>query len=254
MTLAEPNQLLRNHIKHGKTVADNGVQLLGKTLFHKVGKRIAVEALGARPTDILQILLRALHVGSIGALGDGAHVRIDHIGNEIAVGNDHLVSFFLAEIAEFLQHLFCGTVVKPDIAIGILELHARKQDFSVDLIFLVEEMGITSSDDGLIIFLTQCHDLAIELAEAFIVCNGAFRHKETVIANGLNLEIIIKFHDLLDLGSGFIFDDRAHQFPCLTRGTHDQPLAVLFQFRLGNSGKASIIIEVAVRNQFVKIF
>ena len=96
LTFTVPNQLLGNHIKNRKSVLYNRVKLFWQTLFNQFGKRVAVNAFGAGPTDILQIIFRPFHFRGKWAVGNRNHIVINKIGYVVSVSYNNLVRLFLA--------------------------------------------------------------------------------------------------------------------------------------------------------------
>ena len=74
-----------------------------------------------------------------------------------------------------------------------------------------------------------------------------------MVANGLDLEVIVEIDDLLDLRLGTVFENGTEQFTRLTRRANDQALAVLFQNGLGNTRETLEIVQIAIRDQLVKV-
>lgn len=71
LTLAEPHQLLRDHVKHRKAVLDYGGQLLVKPRTDYLRYGLSVLFLGIFVADPLKILLRPVHVRVNVPLGKG---------------------------------------------------------------------------------------------------------------------------------------------------------------------------------------
>ena len=80
LALAVRNQLLRDHVEHGETVLDDGLQLFGKALFHDFGQVVAVERTRALPAHALQVFLRTVHVRRVRALRDRADL-LEHVAD-----------------------------------------------------------------------------------------------------------------------------------------------------------------------------
>ena len=254
LTLAVPNELLRDHIENGKAVLDDRGQLLVQTLRNHVGERITVHRFCSLPANALEILLRAVHVRRKGSLREGTDIFvINPIGDHVGVLHDHLVRLFLAEIRKFLEHFLGRTVIEVNIAVGVGELLSRKQNLTVQLVRVVHEMRVTGCNDGNIQLFAQSHDLTVEVAKPLLAVDLTLGKQEAVIADRLNLKVIVELCDFLNLTVGLALDDGLHQFARLAGRADDQPFSVFFKSCLRNSREPLKIIQIAFRNQAIKI-
>ena len=114
-------------------------------------------------------------------------------------------------------------------------------------------MRITRSTNGLAVFFAKLHNTAVEIAKSLVIGNGTLGNEETIVANGLDFEVIVEVDDLLDLALGSVLKDRTEKLACLAGRTDDESLAVLLQHRLGNTRKAAVVIEIAHGNELVKV-
>ena len=153
-------QSLGNQIKHGKAVFDNGCKFSFQTRRNQLGQRVSVHALGSFPAHILQLLLGSFHFGGIGSLRNGTH-GLDHICDQVCVGDNYLVCLFFAKISEFLQHFIGGTEIDAYVLVKVLEFHSRHEDLAVKLVLLVQEMRVTGGANRLVVFLAQLYNTAV---------------------------------------------------------------------------------------------
>ena len=130
------NKLNRDHIEHGKSVFDYGIELSLKSLFNELGQGIAVPLVRPLPAAFGKLYVSAGNVGLISALGNGTHV-VAHIRYHIRVGDNNLFCDILTEIRELVEHLLSGTQIDGSRLICIRELHTRKKNASVYLVLLV---------------------------------------------------------------------------------------------------------------------
>ena len=178
------------------------------------------------------------------ALGYRAHLA-NHITYLVCVLNDDLVSLFLTEILEFLKHLLCGSEVKMDISVAILELHSREQNFSVYFILFVKEMRVAGRNYGLIVLFTESNDLSVQVAKSLVVSNRSLCDKKSVIAYRLDLEIIVEVYDILDLSLGSALKNCSEKLARLAGRANDKSLAVLLKLGLWYSRLTAIIGQIA---------
>ena len=236
------HQLLGDHVEHREAVLNNGRKLALQSVLHDVGEGVAVAGLGGLVADALQILVGTLHFGVEGTLGEGADAVLDHVGDHVGVGDHHLEGLFLPEVGEFLQHFLGGAEVEAAVLVEVLELHARLEDLSVDVVLGVEEVGVAGGHHGLAILLAQGHHLAVEVPQLLIVLELALGDHEAVIDDGLDLQVVVELDDLGDIRVGAVVDDGPHQLSRLAGRADDEALAVLFQLGLGDTGVAAIVL------------
>ena len=116
-------------------------------------------------------------------------------------------------------------------------------------------MRVTGGNHGNAQLLTQRHHAAIEITEILLTLNGksvVVDHK-AVVADGLNLQIIVELGDLLDLALGLILQHGRDQLARLAGRADDEPLAVLFQHGFGYARHLAEIVEIAKGNQLIKV-
>ena len=141
-----------------------------------------------------------------------------HIGNLICVGDDHLFCFFAAQIHKFRQHFFSRAEIKRRLIVRILEALAGHDDAPIDLILRVHEVHIAGSDHRFAVFVAQSHDALIDGDEIILrmdVDAVALDH-EAVVAQRLDLQIVIKIDQPGDLLLRCTVQDRLVQFARLT--------------------------------------
>ena len=124
MALGIADQLLRNHIKHGKAVFDYGAELLFQPLTNYIGKRVAVERLRTAVATVLQILLRAVYLRRESPFRERAYAILYLVRYLIRICYDYLACLFFSEIRKFREHLVCCSHIEPDIGIRIRKFHA----------------------------------------------------------------------------------------------------------------------------------
>ena len=92
-------------------VLDNGVELFFQPVFDDVEHRVAVHVLGTAPGDPLELFLRPLNAGGIGAFGDGPDVPVHHVRDFVRVFHHHLKGFFIPQIVELPEHFIGGAQI-----------------------------------------------------------------------------------------------------------------------------------------------
>ena len=132
-------------------------------------------------------------------------------------------------------------------------LCAGLQDLAVHVVLGVEKVGITGGHHGLAVLLTQSNHFAVEVTKLLLVLELPFLNEEAVVADGLDLQVVVELDDLGNIRVGAVVDDGPHQFSRLAGRAYDETLAVLFQHGFGNTRKTLEIIQIAFGNQLVKI-
>ena len=115
-------------------------------------------------------------------------------------------------------------------------------------------MRIAGCDNQLPVFFTQCNNLAVEIAQCFLVCDPPLFNQKTVIADWLYFQIIIKVHNCIHFRLRTVVKQRLYQLSRFTCRSDNQAFTVLFQFGLRNTRVPAEIFQITVRNQLVQVF
>ena len=207
--LAVRHELLRRHVQHGETVLVDGAELARQALFDDLRQRVAVFLLRARPCDRVELLLRAVDERGKNALGNRADL-LDHIGDLIRVRHDDLVRLFLAEIVEFLEHLVRRAHVERSLLVRVGEALPGHEDRAAGGVLRVLEVHVARRDDRLFQPLAELHNRAVVFLELRDVAHAVAHHKH-VVAERLNLEVIVVGGDLEQLFKRLVPRHRAEQ-------------------------------------------
>ena len=194
MLIGVCNKLLGDHVQNRKSVLDNGVQLLVKTLLNDVWQRVAVSLLSSLPCDSGKLLLGIIHAWGECSRRNGSDIRIDHIRYLVCIGNNDLVSLFLAQVGKFLQHFISRPEIQRRLIFGIGKLVVHKY-LSEYRVRRVHKMNVAGGNNGYVQRLTQLNDRFVELLQ---ILNGVdvlvilITDKELVVEGRLYLQIIVK--------------------------------------------------------------
>ena len=180
---------------------------------------------------------------------------LTHAGDFYRIGNHHLPGLLLPQILKFLQHLLRGAQIQGRLLVRVLKSLSGHNNPAVNLILRIQEMDVAGShhrlvvlfsqpDDGAVVFLQLLHRLGI-----LIVVPG---HKH-VVAQRLNLQIIIELHDACQFLGGSPPDNGPEQFARLAGRSQNQTLPVFLQHALGHSGPSVVILQMGPGNQPVQI-
>ena len=149
-----------------------------------------------RVTDVSQCLIRIFNDRRT-FIRSYRRDLLTHIGNLIRIGYNNLFCFFASEIRKLLQHFFCRAQIQWCLIVRIFKTFSCHNDPAVHFVLRIKEMHITGCHDRLFKFLSQFYDPTVDI---FDVIPGLYRfflaakHK-FIVSQGLNLQIIIKFHD-----------------------------------------------------------
>ena len=221
------NELLRHHIERGVAVADDGGKLLVQPLLHHVGQHFAVEFVRLRERKPGQLLFRAGQFRCVGLLvvEERAQLRA-HVRDLVRVFNDHLKGLLFTEIAEFLQHIVGRPEIQRRLDRGVLIVGRAHEDRAEDSVLGFEEMHVARRDDRLTELVAEFNDAAVVIAERLLVLRDALADEERVVADGLDLEIIVVGSDLQQLIFVRAVHHRAEQLARFACGAEDQSLPV----------------------------
>ena len=133
---------------------------------------------------------------SLGVLGEQAQL-LHLVSNLSGIVNDHLMGFFFTQVAELFQHFVGGLKVQGGLIVAVVKALTGLNNRSINGVVGVEEMHVSRSHHGQPQFLAQLDDGAVQIPQTLIILDLSFTHQESVIADGLNLQIIIEAGDLL---------------------------------------------------------
>ena len=237
------DELLRRHIHH-VVLAEDAAQLNVQTVLDELRRLVAVKLVHLVPDEAVQILSGIFQARREElALGQQLDV-LDLIRNGARVGHDHLVGLFLAEILKFTEHLVRCAEVDGQRRVRVGEFLGGQQDMAVDLILRLLKMHIAGGDDPLAQLLAEPDDGAIEVAQLLLAPGRALAQHEAIVADGLDLEIIVEGRDALELLPILVIRDRTEQLARLAGRADDKSLAVRDQLALRDDGHALEILEV----------
>ena len=115
-------------------------------------------------------------------------------------------------------------------------------------------MRVTRCYHGNTKLIAKCHHAAVEIAQSLVVCDLPLCNHKAVVADGLDLKVIVKLGNLLDLAFGLVINDSAHELPRLARSADDKTLSVLFKHRFRHSGHLAIVVKISERNELIQVF
>ena len=121
-------------------------------------------------------------------------------------------------------------------------------------------MHVSCGDDRLARQLTQSHDRAVEIEQIlfcpdlriFILHPGRFQH-EAVIISGLDLQIVVKVHDLREHFVGALFQNSLHELAHDTGAANDDTLPILCQQALGDPGLFEEISQMGLADHGIEV-
>ena len=124
---------------------------------------------------------------------------------------------------------------------------------AVDLILRLLKMHIAGGDDPLAQLLAKPDDGAIEVAQLLLAPGRTLAQHEAIVAQRLNLQIVIEAGDPLQLGPLPVLRHRPEQLARLAGGADDKPLPVGHQLRLGDGGYPVEILQVGGTDELVQV-
>ncbi len=251
-----PHQLLGDNVHHRKTICNDGMQLLfqpGLHDFRQIG-----------PINFMCLIIADLGQRLVTVFNDrGAFIRtyrsyvFHHIRNHIGVFHHDLICFVTSQIVKLLQHFFRGVQKQRGLVIRILEPSSRHDNPSINLVLRIQKMHVAGSHHRLPELLSQFHNTAVDILNILHGADTAHpvrgNHK-FIVSQRLKFQIIVKIHNPCNLHFTLLIQQRPVQLPCLTGAAQNQPVPVLHNQALGNSGMSSRIIgQMGLRHQPVKI-
>ena len=246
------NELLRDDVHDGVAVADDGVQLAVESRLHLLGQRVAVDALCLVVAHIAQIVLAAVDVWRVvlarNRTDDVAHVR-DHVG----VLYYDLIRTVLAEIGELLQHFVRGLEVERRLIVGVRKALTGHEDAAEGLVLGLEEVNVAGRAARLAQLVCEAQDVAVPVAQLLLVLREPLGKHEFVVADRLDLEVVIELGQPLDLVPLRALGKRAEYLARLARRAEDQPLAVTDELAARHDGALVVVFEKALGNELIQV-
>ena len=193
------NQLMRNIIQYGETVADNSVQLHLQAVLNNLRQLFAVPFMRLSIGQITYGIFRTGNRRRIQLVAVGNRLNaFNHIRNLIGISNNNLVGCLIAQIRELLEHLLRSVQVQRRLQISILITLTGLQNRTQLRILRIEEMHVAGCHRQLAQALAQLVDFAVMLPQ-ILLRTVIFTHQELVIARRLDFQIIIKAGNFLQL-------------------------------------------------------
>ena len=248
---ASLDQFLGRHINH-VILAQNTAQLNIQTIHDQLGRVLSVQAVGLFPNQTVQFFLRILQSGREQFLGQQFKL-LYLIGDQAGILNNHLIGFFLTQIAEFLQHFLSGFEINGQRFIGICKLLGGQQNVTVDLILRFLEMHIAGGANGFSQFLAQADDSTVKLLQILFRLHFSLTDHELVVAQRLDLQKIVVIRNALQFIPVLMVLDSLEKFTSLTGRTHNDTLAVLVQQTLGDRCNTLEILQIGGRDHLIQI-
>ena len=115
---------------------------------------------------------------------------------------------------------------------------------AVDLVLRLLKMHVAGGADRLAQLLAEPHDRAVEFPELLVRAHAAVTDHEPVVAQRLDLQIVVIGGNALELRPILMVDDCAEQLARLARRADDQSFAVGVQLALGDRRHALKVLEV----------
>ena len=230
---------------------DDGVQLLVQPGFDDLGQGVAVLLLGPLPGDGHQLLLGPLDKGREVAPGHRPHL-LDLVGDEVGVFHHHLEGLFLPQIGELLQHLRGGAHIQGRLVLRVGEALAGHNHLAEVRVFGVFKVHVAGGHHGLSQLLPNPDDGAVVFPQPLDV-RLPVSHHEHVVADGLDLQVVVVAGDLAQVLEGVPPDHGPKELPGLAGAAHKQPLPVLVQQALGGAGGAVEVLQMPGGDEPVQV-
>ena len=208
---------LRKQIQRCIAVADDGIEFLFQARLHHLRQRISVDLMGSFFRHAAQFLVCPFKRGRIRSLFRKERLEpVAGIRDRVRVRDDDLKRLFLAQVGELLEHFLRRFEIQRRLLFRILEIPCAHEDSAVDRILRVQEMHVPRGDDGNAQLIAERHDLPVQVAQPFFILHRFVADEERVIADGLDLQVVVFLRDLHKLFVRFI---RQHGMEKLARFT-----------------------------------
>ena len=246
------HQLLGGHVDDVVLVVKDGVELRVHAALHDLGRVFAVDAVHLVIDQALEVLGGILDFRCEEILGQKLDL-LHLVGNGSGVGDDDLFRHVLAEVSKLRQHLLGVAEEDGAVPVGVGELLGSLEDLAVLLVLGVEKMHVRGGDDGLAHLFPQLVDGAVVVLQDPHVGHGAVIHQEGVVADGLDLQIVVELRDLFELLVACALHDGAVELAHAAGRAHKDALPVLEQQALRHGGAAVEILQIGLGDHLVEV-
>ena len=124
---------------------------------------------------------------------------------------------------------------------------------AVNFILRVQEVDVPGGAHRLAQFLPQTDDIPVKVPQLLLGPDHPPAEHEHIVADGLNLQIVVPGGDALQLLPVPAVGQRPEQLPRLTGGAQDEPLPAGVDERLGHDGVALEVLQVGQGDQLVQV-
>ena len=174
-------------------------------------------------------------------------------GHQLGIFDNHLVGLFGPQVGKFVQHFLGGFEIQGRLQIGVAVALAGLDDGAEDGVLGIQEMHVAGGHHRQAQFFAQAHDAAVVFPQGLLVGHLAFPDQEGVVAQGLDLQVVVEPGDFGQLFIAGAVHHGAVQFARFAGGAHDDALAVFLQHGPGNVGLAAEILQVRLGNHVVQV-
>ena len=179
---------------------------------------------------------------------DVAHVR-DHVG----VLDHDLIRAVLTQIGKFAEHLVRGLEVERRLVVRVAEPLPRHQDAAECLVLRLEEVHVAGRAAGFAQLVCETQDVAIPVAQLLFILGLTLFDHEPVVADGLDLEIIVEGRKPLELVPLRVTGQRAEHLARFACGAENQPFAVADELAARHDRPLVVVFQKALGNQLIEV-
>ena len=230
-------------------------KLLLQAGFDDLGQVLAVEGTCLAIRHIADFLRSARNHRRIKFIGNGLEL-LDHLADLARIRHDRLVGGFFPQIIELGKHLLRRAQKERRLQFRILEALALHENRTVDGILGIEKMDVARRDEHFSKFLRQLRHLEIDAPQILVILDMrefVASHEELIVADGLNLKVVVKARNFQKLLFRLLRDDGADQLARFAGRADDDILAVFLNDVLGKARLTMQIFQMRQRHHLIEI-
>ena len=179
--------------------------------------------------------------------------HVAHVGDHVGVLHDHLIRSVLAEIGELLEHFVGALKVQRRLIVRVGETLTGHQDTAERLIFRLKKVYVAGGTARLAEFVRQAENIAVPVAQLLVILRHALGYHELVVADRLNLQIVVERGKPFDFLPRLTLGQRAEYLAGLTRGAENQSLTVANQLTARHNRTFIVIFQKTFGNQLIQV-
>ena len=239
------NQLLGAHIDHIIIMIENGFKLCIHPFLNQRRRILPINTVHIPVYEVFQIFCRVFNFGREKALREQLDF-FNLIRNGSGIGDYNLLRRFRTKILKLFQHLVCGTEINRAAAVRIRKLLCRLKNSAILFILRVQKVHVTGCHNRFAEFPSNTQNRAVIVLKHFRGSHAAFIDQKSIIADRLNLKVIVSRGNTAQFLILFAAHHSAIQLTHSAGRSQQQPLPVFLQKTSWNHRSTVKVFQIRI--------